>query len=269
MQYLEGTFLHEKINFHYHQFGVGEKIYIAFHGFGQTGAAFREVAEALGNNATLYSFDLPFHGSSEWKQGESPLLKSHWEEIFGEFLVEKGIERFTVLGYSLGGKLALASIEKFPSSIEKVILIAPDGIRTNFWYGLATYPHLLRKYFKRIIIRPGSFFKMMAVMNRLKFMDKGVLNFAASQMKTVRKRRKVYYTWVIFRRMNFNLKKITSIINEHEIAVQMYIGTYDKIITAARTSGFFKRLKNIELKLLTTGHNSILKKVASEIKTFI
>ena len=178
---------------------------------------------------------------------------------------EKGITRFTILGYSLGSKLALASIEKFPSYIERAILIAPDGIRTNFWYGLATYPHLLRKYFKSIIIKPASFFKIMTAMNRLRLIDKGVLKFAASQMNTVRKRRKVYYTWVIFRRMTFDLKKIASIINEHEIAVQMYMGTHDKIITPARTSAFLKALKNKELKLLNTGHNSILKKVAAEL----
>lgn len=258
--------MHEKLDLHYHQFGLGENIFIAFHGFGQTGGVFKDIAEALGKEATLYSFDLPFHGHSQWKAGESPLLKEHWEEIFGRFLEESGIRKFTVIGFSLGGKLALTTIEKFPSYIKQAILIAPDGIKTNFWYGLATYPVVLRKYFRSIIIRPNSFFRMMTVMNRLRLMDKGVLRFAASQMDTVKKRRKVYYTWVIFRKLAFDLKKLASIINKQEIPVLVYIGTYDKIITPVKTQRFLKILKNSELKLLKTGHNSILKKVAADLK---
>src|SRR5690606_16030245 len=110
--------------------------------------------------------------------------------------------------------------------------------------------HLLRRYFQSLIIRPGSFFKILSAMSRLRFMDKGVLKFAGSQMDTIRKRRKVYYTWVIFRRMTFDLKKITSLLNAYDIPVDVYLGTYDKIITPVKMKAFLNTLNNNRLILI-------------------
>lgn len=260
--------VHRKVDLHYHQFGTGKHIFLAFHGFGQTGYSFKDIADALGTEVTLYSFDLPFHGSSHWKAGELPLLKEHWKEILEKFLVEKEVDRFSVIGFSLGGKLALTTIEKFPTYIETVILIAPDGIKTNFWYAMATYPYVLRKYFRRIVLKPKSFFKMLAAMNRLKLMDRGMLKFAASQMDTIQKRKKVYNTWIIFRKISFGLIPLAAVINEHGFPVSVYIGTYDKIITDSHIKSFLNLIKNKELRLLKTGHNSILKKVAADLRFY-
>jgi len=206
MQRSESKIKHNAMDLHYHQYGSGVKIFIAFHGFGQTGASFKEVADALGEEVTLYSFDLPFHGASEWKAGERPLSKNDWEGILRKFLEEKAIKKFTLMGFSLGGKLALATIELFPTYIDSVVLIAPDGIRTNFWYALATYPSALRRYFKSLIVKPGSFFKTLAVLKHFRLMDKGVIKFASSQMGTAKDKRKNYYTRVVVRKLKIDLK---------------------------------------------------------------
>lgn len=260
------TFTFKSLHLRYYRFGTGERIFIAFHGFGQSGLLYKGMAEAMGEGVTIYSFDLPFHGKSYWTAGESPLEKSLWKEVIENFLEAKSIDRFSIVGFSLGGKFALATLEILPEKIEEVILIAPDGIKTNFWYGLATYPVILRRYFKSLIIKPSSFFRIISTMNKLKLMDKGILRFAGGQMNTIRSRRKVYYSWVVLRNINFNIKALAEIINQHQIPLSIYIGSFDKIITASNLDHFLKLLNNCKFKILNTGHNSLVQKVFSIYK---
>ncbi|WP_027002995.1 alpha/beta fold hydrolase [Hugenholtzia roseola] len=48
------------------------------------------------------------------------------------------IQTFTLLGYSLGSRLAMEVALLFPEKVEKLTLLAPDGILPNFWYRAAT-----------------------------------------------------------------------------------------------------------------------------------
>ncbi|MEQ1588528.1 MAG: alpha/beta hydrolase, partial [Cyclobacteriaceae bacterium] len=101
----------------YQKSGHGEKSLLLFHGFGQHHKIFETLTEALSPHYTLYAFDLFFHGQSKWED-ETPLEKKMWREIMLQFLTENKIERFSVLGFSLGGKFTLATLELFPDRIE-------------------------------------------------------------------------------------------------------------------------------------------------------
>ena len=128
----------------YRKSGHGNKALLLFHGFGQHHQAFAALSDKLAPYFTLYAFDLFFHGNSQWNEGEQPLEKVMWKDILTKFLDEHNIGKFSVLGFSLGGKFALVSLELFPAQVEQIILLAPDGVKTSFWYSLATYPLLLR-----------------------------------------------------------------------------------------------------------------------------
>lgn len=266
MLHIQKTFIFESFQLHYHQFGTGDKIYFAFHGFGQTGLSYQPMAEAFGEEVTMYSFDLPFHGKSYWNSGELPLEKDFWRALLNKFSEENNINKFSIIGFSLGGKFALTTIELFPERVQEVILIAPDGIKTNFWYALATYPIFLRKYFRSLILRPNSFFKMVNIMHKLKLMDKGILRFASSQMDTIKKRRKVYYSWIVLRKLSFNIDNLAKVSNVHKIPFTIYLGVFDKIITVPKINLFLKKLEHADLKLLKTGHNALLAKTAEDLK---
>lgn len=266
MLHIQKTFLFKSFQLHYHQFGTGEKIYFAFHGFGQTGLSYQPIAKALGEDITMYSFDLPFHGKTYWESGEEPLEKAFWRALLIKFSEENKISKFSIIGFSLGGKFALITLELFPEKIQEVILIAPDGIKTNIWYALATYPFFLRRYFKSLILKPSSFFRIVNTMHKLKLMDKGVLRFASSQMDTIEKRRKVYYSWMVLRKLHFDNNTITKISNANKIPFTIYLGTFDKIITVRKINSFFKDLNHGEMKLLKTGHNALLTEVAKDLK---
>lgn len=255
----------------YRKSGHGKKVLLLFHGFGQNKQIFDELAHAVDDHYTLYAIDLFFHGNSQWSEGEVALEKKEWLEIMIQFLAENKIARFSLLGFSLGGKFALATLELFPSRINRLILLAPDGIKTNFWYSLATYPLLFRRLFKSMIVKPGRLHNLTSVLHTLHVVDNGLLRFAQSQMDTQEKRERVYYSWVVFRHLKFEMKNIAALLEKHAIRLTLIVGKHDKIITAENMHELLRHVKDHQLIVLDTGHNgvidgsiAILKKLGAE-----
>jgi pimeloyl-ACP methyl ester carboxylesterase len=238
--------------------GHGPENLLFFHGFGQDHAVFLSLAKALSSQYTSYIFDLYFHGESTWQRNEQPLEKEDWKKIMAHFLEENHLERFSLAGFSLGSKLALATLEAFPEKTTELFLLAPDGIKTNFWYSLATYPYLFRRLFKSTIVHPQRFLSLAKVFQALGLLDKSLLRFAGSQMNTEEKRKRVYLTWIVFRHLKFDLEKLASTINHFRIHTTIVTGKFDKVIRSKNMNPLIKHLHHPQVIVAETGHNRLL-----------
>jgi pimeloyl-ACP methyl ester carboxylesterase len=259
------TFTYQQASLFYTRLGNGDQTLLVFHGFGQNKSYFRHLAAALSTKYTLYIFDLFYHGQSVWPWQETPLSKNFWAEWIEGFLAHEHIETFSLLGFSMGGKFVLATLEAFPKRVSKLVLIAPDGVKTSFWYSLATYPGWTGTYFRRLVTSPDAFSRLVSICYKLRVVDKGIIRFAASQMDTPEKRRRVYNTWMLCRQLRFSMKHIAQLINHHQIPVYFFLGTYDRIITKKNMLGLLKRLKKYELVILQTGHNQLIDEVTKYV----
>jgi len=244
----------------YQEIGTGKKIMLFFHGYGQSKKVFEVKATELGQEYTCYLFDLFFHGESEWSYGEEVLTKQFWSKSIELFLVEQKIDRFSVAGFSLGARFVFATLESVPDKIDDFFLIAPDGIKNSLWYNLATYPIALRKLFKSMIFHEGRFYSIAHFINRLGLVDNGLLRFAESQMKTEEMRKRVYYSWVVFRKLKFNIPAIAALIRKHAIRTTLIIGRFDKVITETNMKKLLKHLPECTVIKLETGHNGLIEK---------
>jgi pimeloyl-ACP methyl ester carboxylesterase len=249
---------------HYTQSGKGDKKLLLFHGFGQNRHAFEQWTEHLGDMYTLYSFDLFFHGQSHWPMRQ-PLKKSDWKEIITTFLSIHHIHSFEVAGFSMGGKFALLTLEWFPDRINHLILMAPDGVKTSFWYSLATYPWAARSLFKSMILKPSRLFTLITVLRRFQLVDKGLLRFAESQMSTEEKRRRVYYSWVYFRNLKFNVHQIAALLNTAEIPLTMIAGRFDRVIKPQDMKRFCQNVNHATYIEIESGHNELINRVLPNI----
>ncbi len=253
------SFIHYKKNLlHYVKAGNGKHALLVFHGFGQDHTLYVTLLKSLSKKYTLYIIDLFFHGKSQWNEGEEPLKKSTWIGILDILLHEQQIQSFSILAYSLGGKFALATLEAYPQQIKEVFLIAPDGIKTSFWYSLATYPGIFRNFFKSMILHPERFSLIARKLNQIKLMDKGLIRFADFQMNSEAKRKRVYYSWVVFRHLEFDLKKIGTLINRHDIQLTMLFGKYDKVIRPENMNRLLKHVHHYRLEIIECGHTELV-----------
>src|SRR5215831_1773373 len=117
----------------YHVFGNGPTPIVCFHGYGEDGESFLFLEKYLGDQFSFIAPDLPFHGRTNWQ--EKNFSKQDLMAIIKELFIINDFDykscRISLLAFSLGGRIALNVYELMPSSINRVVLMAPDGMKVN------------------------------------------------------------------------------------------------------------------------------------------
>src|ERR1700741_969757 len=135
---MQSSFFHYKNSkIHFGVAGSGKHPVFCLHGYGETTDSFKFLESGLPGSFQLIAIDLPFHGNTDWKEGLNFSIFDLVEIIDG-ILQQQKIEgqQFSLIGYSMGGRVALHLIQQIPERIKKVVLLAPDGMKVNFWYWL-------------------------------------------------------------------------------------------------------------------------------------
>jgi pimeloyl-ACP methyl ester carboxylesterase len=241
----------------YTRIGNGGKNLLLFHGFGQDHSVFISIANALSDQYTCYLFDIYFHGKSHWPADEKPLEKEEWKRIIGNILLSNNISDFNLFGYSMGAKFAFATLEAFPGQVKELLLVAPDGIKTSTWYSLATYPTVMRKFFKSMINHHSRFLGIARALSQLRLMDRGLIRFAELQMNTEERRKRVYFSWVVFRHLSFDMKSIASLLNQYSVKLVVVVGRYDKVIRPENMNRLLQHTRQYRFVVLDGGHNNL------------
>ena len=216
------------------------------------------MAAHLCDTYTIYSFDLFFHGKSNRLTEEKPLDKNEWKDLMKTFFERHQIETFRAAGYSMGCKFLFVTVELFPEKIVSLFLIAPDGIKINPWYTLATHTAIARKLLKNMIKHHRLFIVLARMIQRSGLLDPATIRFAESQMNTEAKRRKVYLTWISFRRIKFDLQKLAGTTDRMNTEVVIVVGKNDPVIPPETVTGLADRIKNCRVEVLERGHHSVL-----------
>jgi pimeloyl-ACP methyl ester carboxylesterase len=248
----------------YRVYGTGSRPLLAFHGFGRTGEDFRIFERELGQKFTIYSFDLPYHGGGKVDAAivNPAFSKNDLKELIEKFCAEKNINRFSVMGYSLGGKIALSALEVFKGRIENIYLLAPDGLKVNPFYFMGTRTWIGRWLFRSIIKNPQPLLALGNFLEKAKLINPRLNYFVRYHMDTEPKRQKVYDVWILFRKLVPDLKEITSTINENNITLRMFFGKYDNVILPELANKILPKLKNKKdvLHVLECGHRVLERK---------
>ena len=244
------------------KYGGGEKVMLAFHGFGQQAWHIAVPARQFKQHYTVYSFQLFFHGGSLWQAKEVPVSTDFWADFMKQWLQREGIERFSLTGFSMGCKFVLATLHALPRQTERVILMAPDGLAPNLLYKFAVGSKQMRGFLKQLIFKPRTFFAIVSTLRTLHLVNQTLLKFAASQMNTREKRWRVYNSWVCFRHLYFSPAATAELLNRHQIAIEILLGKYDKVITRRSITALAAKLQNVHIEVLETGHGNFLEKAA-------
>ncbi len=262
---VRGIIKSDKGSFCYQKYGQGSNSFLAFHGFGQSGVHLQPLNK-IGANYTLYHFDLPHHGDSSWEEGEV-IQKEEVELVFKQFFKQEKIDKFSIGAFSLGGKLLFTLLEKFPEKIESIVLIAPDGIKTNQWYKLATMNGPFRWLFKTMVENPTAYFFFADLLMSVGLLDKSIVKFVKHQMDTREKREQVYRVWRAYKALRFTQEDLINALNQNEIRTYLYLGTYDRVIPIDKLMEFRTKISQIRYYEVSSGHNQLIEKVADRIRT--
>jgi pimeloyl-[acyl-carrier protein] methyl ester esterase len=119
---------------------------VLLHGWGLNIRVWDGLVQELGDRFRMIAVDLPGHGRSAWGAGGGTPAEQAW--LIHTTLASVS-NRYSLLGWSLGGQIALDLAAAMPGQIDKLVLVAatprfaqspdwPDGMRPAVITNLAT-----------------------------------------------------------------------------------------------------------------------------------
>ena len=244
----------------YYRFGSGPRQVVCFHGYGEEARLYDFLEKHAGDRFTFYSIDLPFHGKTVWNDG---LNFSHTDlqQIVRAILLEANEkqktknEKLILLGFSLGGRIALSLYQSQPENIEKIILLAPDGLIVNFWYWFSTQTWPGNKLFSFSMKYPGWFFAFLKLLNKLGLVNASVFKFVNYYIGNKEARQLLYQRWTGLRKLKPNLQQIKNLIRQQQTQTRLVYGKYDRIILPVRGEKFKKGIEEFcTVTVIASGH---------------
>jgi len=239
---------------HYLKWGSNKKLLICFHGYGESSAHFKFLAEQLSIEFTTIAIDLPFHGETSWISNS--LTGKELASIVLNILKREKIEttEFCLLGFSMGGRIALSLYEFMPERVSKIVLLAPDGLKLNFWYWLSTQTAVGNSMFRFTMRSPGWFLGMLRIGNKVGIINKSIYKFVEYYIHDERVRQELYDRWTSMRHCKPDLENIRKQIQQHHTKIRLLYGKHDRIIMPSPASRFTMELDEVQLQMLDCGH---------------
>ena len=100
----------------------GEKCIVLLHGYLESMLVWEDFIPLVYKQARVVTLDLPGHGISV-VTGECHTME-YLADVVAEAMTTLGVERFTVVGHSMGGYVALALAERHADRLEGVVLLS-------------------------------------------------------------------------------------------------------------------------------------------------
>ncbi len=239
---------------HYLKYGDGPSLLLAFHGYGEDARSFRMTAPLLEPQYTLISVNLPHHGGSHWPDHVA-LEKETLRAFVAGLLQQTGREKTSLIGYSIGGRVCLNIMELMPECIERVVLVAPDGLALNRLYYFATHTAAGR-YLFRHFLRGGK--KYNSIINGLynfNLIDPSRYKFAMRYLDNEDQRQLLLHVWPAMRMLLPDIRIVKEHIRRYHIPVDIFMGRYDHVIPLKQARRFVKGMPaHVRLHVLEKGH---------------
>ncbi len=238
---------------HYLQWGSGKRLLLAFHGYGNDAHIFGAFKEYLAKEYTILSFDLPHHGESKWPDGVK-LTKPQLSDMVDRIKATYKVEKISLLGYSMGGRVCLSIIEGIPEAIDKVVLIAADGLTINFYYYFLTRTFIGRKLFKNMLEKPQRFFTVLNWLNKKHLVNAARHRFVTYFLHSENSRKFLLQVWPGMSDIIPSPTKLKRLIGQYHIPVSIFMGAQDRIIPPSLAKNFKEGLDTVQLYVLEKGH---------------
>lgn len=110
------------LRLHYEQWGNGPNVVIALHGTSLHGRVWSWLAQTLGPEYTLIGLDQRSHGDSE-RARSGQYQVEHYGADLEAFADRLGLERFSLVGSSLGSRVALWYAARHPQRVAAMALL--------------------------------------------------------------------------------------------------------------------------------------------------
>jgi pimeloyl-ACP methyl ester carboxylesterase len=253
MSYSQSGYVNlENRRLHYLKMGTGKRLALAFPGYANTASLFLPFEAYLGKEFTLLSFDLPHHGKSEWD--EDKLHKKDLAVLMQQLIEEYKVEKVSLVGYSMGGRVCLTLTELVPEKVDNVLLIASDGLVFNPFYYFVTRTAIGKRMFNNFLVNPKQYLKLITWLKERKVLDSSRYKFFMYYLESENDRSFLLKVWPAMSHITPERRKLSAAIKRFNIPVFVFMGAYDKIIPVLHAKRFKGDIPSVHLHVLEKGH---------------
>lgn len=248
---------------HYLKVGIGSRLLIGFPGYGHDAHSLLLFAPYLQEEYTCLFVDLPHHGLSTWPM--QPFTKRMLKEATEQLLKEHNTDKASLLGYSMGGRVCLNIIEQMPQSVDRVTLVASDGLAPNGYYIFFTRTLPGKALFKNMLSNPHRYMKIVDWLKDHKWITEWQYKFVQYYTGDAANRKKLGLIWPAMRMLIPDLGKVKSNITKYNIHIQLVMGKFDKVIPARLGERFARKIPGVTITMLNKGHRVMTPETAPAI----
>jgi pimeloyl-ACP methyl ester carboxylesterase len=235
---------------HYFVLGSGKRLVFAFHGYANTAALFDFVAN---EDCTVLCFDLPYQGMSLWPEDQL-IQPQDLAQMLVDLMNQYEVTQCSLLGFSIGARYCLTLMARIPDAIDRLVLVAPDGLRRNYLYGFLTRTQIGHFLFKRFAHNGAAYLRLFAMLQQLGFIPRDKYLFAMQYIRNEAARGLLYQIWMNTRLLVPDLKQLQQQI-QPSTSIHLFMGRYDNIIPLVQGLRLKRKMPCVQLHIVDKGHN--------------
>ncbi len=255
-------FTNDLVNLHYYKFGNGPKSMLCFHGYGMHGRQFKALAPALGAVYTFYGFDLFFHKETKLADQsinavKKGLTKRGLAALFSKFCQAQGIERFSVIGYSMGSHYATVITEELAPMIDEYIVAAPSSLNPGKLIPFFSKNRAGNKVLEKLVLNKNGLVNLLKLFHKMRVIDDETYNILYNEIGTAELRFNLYACFTYLRLLETDEPRLLSALKDNNIKSIFIFGRRDKSFPYQPGNRFLKQLSDAVIVVLDEGHDMI------------
>ena len=188
--------------------GTGERVLICIHGYLQDKHLFDRVWDTVPENWIIVCIDMPLFGRSEWKKPHKPMHKKFLRNMWATFRERYPGKDLNLLGFSMGGKMAMNLVGMVKDPPTRVILISPDGISRNVLQNFAMFNPIGKQVLRGFLRFPAPIIYVSKFAYRFKLIDRFTHDFMYGNFGSPKLRKALRTYMLVHSGLKVPLKKL-------------------------------------------------------------
>ncbi len=272
---MKGNFFHHSlVNLHYYKFGQGKKTMLCFHGYGMHGKQFKILEDLLGDTYTFYGFDLFFHKETKLtnpslnfvKQG---LDKKQFCDLITDFCENESIDKFSVIGYSMGTHFATTLAENLPERVNEYIVAAPSCLKPGAMLVFLSRTRVGNKILEKLALSNQGMLRTLKVLRQLRIVDEKGHEILQKEFASPELRFNFYAVATFMRLLKTDMQRLISGLNEHNIKSIFIFGKRDSMYPESIGNQLIPKLHNAQKIVLDSNHDLIKQEFATKLSDLL
>lgn len=255
-------FSNDLVDMHYYRFGNGPKTMFCFHGYGMHGRQFKILEETMGSQYTFYGFDLFFHKKTVLRDQslaavKKGISKSQLADLFKDFCKDSGVDRFSIVAYSMGSHYATSLVEEMPEHINELFIAAPASLKPGKIITFLSGNRIGNKVLERMALNDKSMLRLLFVLKKVKIIDQKGYDILFKEVASPQLRFSFYACASYMRFLKLNAQKFIAMVNQHQIKSVFIFGERDKNYPTAIGKNIIPRIDQAKELVINENHDMI------------